>query len=764
MASTSVPAAFTSACPVSMNFGYAHGTSPVAATIQLTGSVFVPKLGTIQTLQLGNSIFTGFVVGNEYDPIDDLSTVHMVDWRDRLHDFHVAAAFNCEEQDGRFYHILPHNWEIQRKTYVTRQLGQFDFNDFQRLPKQAKLNLQIAKNGLFSALSILDWIATQRGFVVIGDTLAFFKLATSYPLNLDWNSGSIKAIDAMQQIMAKCGTQMTFYGRNQCYLTIRGYSENIFTQGLVFGSLDDFCLLGVSTGKIGQELNELGRRVKIIGDRNKYEYVYLCRQNWNPNWTYEMAASELALSAILNANNLSVFDRVGDMPAIYHDYETWLDYEYAGNGAQPARKTRNDMLIKDYIDKVVYRVYVADAGYISKEFTSEVDDFSGTFAFLDQAQLKELPSGLDVDIPLDYFQRTLDYDAATNNFLYPPSRTLVTDSNLPYIIYSTTDDIYLTTQPQIHKTQTTFIPRANGASLDVEEVTDPNSGEVQYRVRVFFDQMQFFETHEIKSNDGHVIRKGDISPDLVLVRLAVDADIYSISGGEGDQSQAARVREQLINVPNLYRAFVDGKEVSILRENVQAYWDKNFAPQPTSFVPVKADDVAISIGRQALAHYAVTRSGSVHYDDICGTTPDGLIDSVVVNFSALPGQGITEDVNFTTGFAEDTNFRHPFPVRVSRAFKDTDELLIDLQRELDKQQIKQNAQPKQASSTRDTGVHERGGRYSPSQRMTAYARDGITEIEVKQALLAAGADFQVGDVIVLGKPGGTQEPPVPPTT
>lgn len=743
-----------------MSFGYAHGASPVAATALLNGTLFVPQLGSLETLQIDNSVYRGYVIGTEYDPIEDQTTVHLVDWRDRLHDFHLGAAFNCEEADGRFYHILPHNWEIQRRTYVTRQLGQFDFDLFQRLPLQAQLNLQIAKNGLFSALSILDWIGTQRGFAVQGDTLALFKLATSYPLNLDWNSGSIKPIDAIQQIMAKCGTQVTFYGTNRCYVTIRGYSENIFTQGLVFGSLDDFCLLGVSTGKIGLEVNQLGRRVKVIGDRNKYEYVYLCRQNWNPAWTYQMAAGQLEMEAFLGGLGLTVFDRVRDLPSQYHDNETWLDFEYAGKGTQPARKTRNDMLIKDYMDKIVYKVYVVDGGYTTTDFLSTTESgFQGTFRFIDQENLFDLTGSIEIDI--NYFLRAMEFDSPAANLRYPPARSLVTDSNLPHIIYSTTDDIFLDTQPQIHKTQTTFIPKANGANLDVEEVTDPATGEVQYRVRVFFDQMQFYETTEIKSLDGGIIRKGEIAPDLVLVRLAVDADIYSYTAGEAANSQRVRVREQLINVPNLYRAFVDGSEVKVLRQNVQAYWDKNFAPQPTSFTPVTAEAIALSIARQALAHYAVTRSGSVHYDDICGTTPDGLIESVVVNFSALPGAGISEDVNFTTGFAEDREFRHPFPVRVSRAFKDTDDLLLDLQRELDKQKIKDNAAIRQVGASMNSGSLNYGSKYSPSQRMIAYARDGIAEVDITQGLLSAGVDLAVGNVIVLGRPDGNETPPEP---
>lgn len=758
MPSTSVPAVFYGIqCPQAITLGYVHGTSPAAATVTLAGQKEVPLMGSLQTIQIGESPFTGYVVGNEYDPIADLSTVLLVDWRDRLHDFHMRCAFNCEEDDGRFYHILPVNWFAQRKTYVTRELGQFDFDQFQRLDPKLSFNVQLGKNTLYSALSILDWIGLQRGFRVQGDSLALYLLSTSYPLNLDWNGGSTKSADAIQQIMAKCGTEFTCFGYDRLFVNIRGFTENIWTQALEFGSLENFCILGVSSGKIGQELNEKGRRVVVNGDRDRHEFVYPCRINWNPAWTFDMVImTGVAMTAFLAALGLTLFDKVEDMPEKYHDNETWDDNDNAGKGELPAHKTRNSMLIKDYLTKIAYRAYVVDSGYYVPDFLPVIEDaFVGSVGFLDAETLTPLPA---LAFELRDFQRNLYYDDDASNFRYPIADSLVTDSNLQSIIYATSKAVYPTAIPTDPVRQMSLVPLSRGASLDVEEVVNPTSGEAEYRVRVFFDEVKVWDEPAIPGSA--YLRKH--VPDVVLVRLAVSGDRYTYQAGDSEVLNfKARIREQQIAVRNLYRAFLNGEEVTVLRENVKAYWEKRLGAQPLSYKTIRADTIAAAIAYQALAHYAITRSGSVHYDDICGTTPDGIIDNVSVAFSAKPYEGITEDVNFTTGFADTGEFRHPFPVQISRRFKDEEELINDANRAIGRGIVKQLNQQSKGLSVTDGTIEKSGGETADAQLMIAYAKDGLTEIEFTEAYLNSTKTIQVGELIVLGQPNGEGEMPDP---
>ncbi len=762
MASTSQAAEYTGiGCPLAISFGFTHGTSPVSGTVEVFGQDTIPPLGSFQTFQVGDSTFSGYIVGNEYDPVTDRSIIHMVDWRDRLHDFHMACAFNCEEDDGTFYHMLPYNWQVQRRTYVTRELGQFDFDSFQRLDPNTSFNIQLAKNRLYSALTILDWMGSVFGFYVFGDTLALFALATNYPLNLDWNSGQTKAIDAMQQIMTKCNCQMAFYGYNQCYITIRGFTESIWTQALEFGSLENFCILGVSTGKTGEELNELGRRIVVIGDRNKYEFVYPCRINWNPAWTASMAANELEMQALLDANGLTMFNKVRDLPEKYHDDETWLDNDNAGKGALPARKTRNDMLIKDYLDKIVYRAYLVDSTYYLQDFeVATTEKFVGTVGFLDNDLLAPIdPEHLYFE--LKDFQKELFWDQPTSNFRYPLSQTLVTDSNLQCIIYSTSDDIIKSAIPTDIISQTCLVPKTRGTNLDVETVINPVTGEVEYRVRIFFSEMQFFN---MKDGGGDTDRELSITdvPDTILVRLSLDTNIYTYQAGEARTSKNVRIREQQVSVRNLYQAFVNAQEVTVLRENVKAYWERRLGAQPLEYQTIRADTIAQAIAFQALAHYAVTRSGSVHYDDICGTTPDGLIDSVQVGFVNAPGSGITEDVNFTANFADTRDFRHPFPVQISRKFKDEEQLQLDFAKQAAQQAMKERQNKNKVLQLDIDGEKVKIGNLG---RMVAYAQDGIMEVDFTAGFLNDEEKvLELGNVIVLGLPSGDETPPEPDAT
>jgi hypothetical protein len=746
MGTTSIPGVFTGApCPMNIRFGYSQGPSPVAGSVTLPGNV-VPQIGSLQVLNIGPSVFVGYVVGQEYDLVSDTTAVHLVDWRDRLHDIHVAASFNIQEDDGRFYHILPGNWFAQRKTYVTRELGQADFDTLQRYPQFAFTQIQVAKNTLYSAATLLDWFGRNLGFVVTADNLALQKLLQTYPLNLDWNNASTKAIDAIQQIMQKCGTQFTCFGYNRMHVSIRGWTENALTAA-VANNLINPCAIGISSGKTGLELNEQGRRVAIIGDRNKHEFVYPCRANWNPNWTWGMVYNGIEMSSLLEANNLTLDSKVGEMPERYHDEETISEYDASTEGPLPSRKTRNLMTIKDYMEKIAFKAYVVDSRFAVNDFYPVTEnEITGDYYEINNEDLQDGSEFID---SLMNFPRTSEYNNDQCNFKFPVSRTLVTDSNLQHITYATSVRI-IRGADHPFGVQNTLVPMTKGTTLEVEEVTNPLDGEAEFRVRVYFSQPQVYLVPNQDFTDPN-----SVQPDMVLVRLSLDADQFVYF--QGDFSNSVRVREQVQNVRNLYNAYVDGDLASVLRENIRRDLEKG--GQSLSASPVTAQQIAQRIATQLLAHYAITKSGSFTFEDICGSTPDGLIDNVAVNYSAEAGGGIRETVNFTTGFADDREFVSPFTVTVSRKFRDEEELIKDRLKDIAKAASVDAGLMGKVMPIFESGLHEPGGLLGVPVAALAYAREGITEVEFPVEFFDGGETATGGALIGIWKPGAAYAGP-----
>lgn len=724
-----------------MGFAYGHGPAAMVGHATVPGKM-LPPVGSLQTIMIGPSVFRGYVTNREHDPINNVSTVRMVDWRDRLQDVYLRAAFNMQEDDGRYYHLLPNDWHRQIKTYISRDLGQFDFLMVTAWPPDSVFNTQIAKNVLFSAYSLLTWIGFTYGFNITAENMTLLKLKKSYPTNLDWNNGSTTLGNAIQQICGKCGMQFTCFGTNHMHVTIRGYSENTYTNALVAG-MANLCQFGVSSGKIGEELNEQGRRVSIIGDRNKHEWVFPCRANWNPAWTWGMVyGSGIELGALLNLHDLTLDSKVRKLPEAFHDFETWADNDLAGKGALSARQTRQDMTIRDYLEKVAFKAYVVESRVAVTDFVDLVeDDFLGFTKILDRDTLK---TEGDVLI-LRNFPRAVQFDDDTSNFLYPLSRTLVSDSNLQSIVYATTHHIIRGTEFPF-AVQYSFLPQSQGVSLDVEEVINPDTGRTEWRVRVFFNSPQFWKEPDKPFDDPR-----SVSPDLVLVRLSLDKDIFHYVHGE--QGLNLRVREQVWPVRSLCQSFIDDVEQSTLIQNFRRDLLKGGVPPPL-VAPVTAKQIAERIAMQILAHQAITKSGNFQFEDICGSKPDGLIDTVTVSFNNAPGGGVFETVNFTTGFLDDKEgIQNPVAIRVSRKFKDEEEIAKDRIAALARAMRKDKKLATHAMTVMDTGLHEPGALVGVPMAALAYGKSGVVAVDYPKTVLEAiSDDWKGGTVVAMDKP------------
>jgi hypothetical protein len=725
-------------CPMQMSFGFVHGPAAAVAHLRFPGKVLPPP-GTIGAFFIGPSQYVGFVTNREYDPINDTSSVRMADWRDRLHDTFIRAAFNCQESDGRYYHIFPgEDWFTQRRTWVTKDLGQFDFQDFQDLPVSTAFTTNIGKNNLYSAYTLLNAIASSFNINMTADALALSFLRQSYPLNLDWNNGNTTTVQCIQQIVQKCGMQFTCFGAKNMHITIRGLANTTFSQSLTNGLLNP-CLFGVSSGKIGEELNEQGRRVTIVGDKNKYEYVFGCRANWNPAWTWGMAYNGIELSALLKSLNLTEFAKLKQLPFKYQDFETYSESDNAGKGALEARKTRNEMTVREYLDKIVFKCYVVEARGILDMTTVNPDFYTGVFKVITRDRLNMQAA----TFPLNQFPKSTGYNDPESNFFFPLSKSLVTDSNLQFLVYAINRKI-VRGKDFPFGTQHTFVPRSQGVSLEAEEVVNPNNGRAEHRIRIYFNEPQYYLPPGMNFDDPR-----SVEPDLVAVRLCLDADYFIWQQGEVQQN--LRVREQTVSVRSLYRAFVNNVEQTVLRENFRR--DLKKGGKVLQSRPVMARDIAKRIATQLLMHQAITTSGNLTFRSIAGAMPDGIIDSVSVNFDAK--SGIEEHVNFTSGFLDDREINSPIPVRLSKPFKNEEEIVRDRLIAMAKEAMKDKAAAGKALAIMDAGLHEPGALVGIPVGFLAHAKEGVAAVDIGKDIVQTITESEAwggGTVMVLNKP------------
>jgi hypothetical protein len=749
MASRSVPASFNGmACPEAVQIGFTHGPNAAQATVKVTGNLSSIPLGSPGTIQVDNSAFFGFLVNTEYTWGDQSTTLRYVDWRDRMHDVLVFAALNMQEDDGRFYHIMPDKWDeketsqdwsTQRKTYVTREVEQDDFNTFSNLSPDTIFNLSVGKDNLYSAFNILNWIGKKYQFRMVAEQTALNILKKSFPLNLDWNAGATVA-EAVNQVLEKLNMQQVALPSGVLYVSIRGFSESAFANALANGLVNP-CLTGSDSPSLGSELSERGRRVKIIGDHNKYEWTYLCQQNWNPAWTWDIAFGGAKLSALLKKYSLTRFSKLKEMPTEYKDFETWTDAENTGEGALTQKRTRNEMTIQEYIDKIVYKAYVVDFTKVVGDLaTTKKDVFSGKTYRIDREraglQLTEEVNGKTTKVPSDEHGRpspigdlsnysvTDLWDNSQLNSLYPLSRTLVTDSDLQFLVYATNRKIIRGAEHPFSD-QHTMVPKNGGVSLDVEEVLRYTDGKNEHRVRLFFNQPQFYVDKKLKEDDPKRIQ-----PDKIAVRISVDREIFQ--WGQGEKYNGIRVREQRVSVRNLYKAAVNGEEVTVLKENFIENLKKDGSPA-TGQSGVRADDLAKKIATQALFHQSIVSSGTMDFKDRAGFMPDGLIDSVTVSFSAQTG--IEEVLNFSNSWNAREQIYLPIVGKVSTKRKFEDDIIRDRLRDLAKAAMKDKGVAVRNMTVMENGLHEPGALYGTTVAGTAFGARGILAVSHPKAAI-----------------------------
>ena len=707
-------------CPNKIQFGRVHGTSPATGSVECDGSYSLP-LGSVQALQIGAATFYGIVVKNEVMQTAtetlQVSKVSFVDWRDRLHDNHVFGAFNMEDEDGRFYHITPENWAIQRKTFINRELDQQDWNQVQA-GMGAQLEV-LACTELLSAATLIDFLAILKDFTWTASPIALQVLENARPENVDWNSG-IKVVDAVQQLCQKNGLQWTVLGERFLHITLRGTSEDAFINCFLNGGCT-ICDIGGDSGSVGQELNDRGRKALVVGDFNRYEYTaFACKANWNTKWTAQICYDGWSLTNLLIKEGLTMQDQVKDLPAEWHDPEKI-------NG-----EDRNDLTIKEYIEQVAWHAYVVDASTIIKEI-----DPRG-----------ELPAEAEDYFPLDRdtlvigedpkeFDRKTEPFSEDYNFKFPISDSLLIDSQLRHIAYTSEELLAQGADPPFDEL-TNMVPQESGTKLDIEATLNPDTCQEEYRVRVMIDKVQ-----TITKEGGNKAKLKDREPDYVFCRLCLNGDLFAWWQGEG--GAGIRVREQKRTVSNLYRGFLNNEEQSILRGNFKAAVEAGPGPQPVN--PVTAIDIAQRIATQMLFHEAINFSGHVAYSEFAGAVPDGIIETVQSSWDEI--NGIKETVNFTSGIL-DVEQEIAFAVINQKLDIKTDE---DIKREriLDglRMHLKKAMTAPGRGATTDGKKHaHEGGHMSHGRKGKLFGKDGAVRVTVPADVYIDHGVIEDGDTVI----------------
>lgn len=692
-------------CPDDIKYSKSVGTNPSIAELvydldDLVGYT-IPAFGSDIMIQIDNSIYYGFLFRREEsmseETGDTIAKFELVNWIDKLNDHYIFGAFNVAENDGKTWHLLPKHWATQERIYVTRELEQYDFNTIQNIPDDpTSANITItAKKNLLSSATILNMICDQAS-LHFSYPITWFALNTyvmnvlkkSKPLNIDWQDG-VTLLEALGQLLAK--TNMTFVAGpfGTLNIVLKGFQDYTFFQDFLNGIITMCPLNGVESNR-GKEVNEDGRSVLLIGERNRYQYVVPCRPDWNyRKWTFSFCYNRFELHTKLKDLGISTFNKLKDMPLSYRDNSTWSqDDDGFGRGAWSTKATRDDMTINEYIDKICFHSYRLDCSYFVDDFkmvADEIDEGTAKYPFIAGVSPDTYPAGaygeldryklMPLNPPHVYEPTTklwsglnslADYPWDTidpwNNYqsLWPVSQKLVTDSNVRAIAFATYRKLIPGEDYPINE-QLFFVPTKD-FSLDIEEKIDDVTNKTIYIIRAMFNSIKFI-LDDLKKFDNPYNYK----PDHILVMISFDREIYTFSKGD---TGGIKPRTKKHTIKNLHRAFVTGVEKYILAENFQQ--DLRRAGVPTPLNPVLAPYIANKIADMLLFHLAVTNTGSITFEDMAGMECDGIVESVNVVFNVT--NGVTETVNFNSSIDYNKEILSPYVLRVSKPLK-TDSVL-----------------------------------------------------------------------------------------
>jgi hypothetical protein len=711
-------------CPVSVSFSLLYGSSPgvLSATfkrkrsydqeknIQDTTIAFMNEiyLGDKITVTCDQSDFNGFVFKREVTTRDsdgsESMEVEAIDWRDILHDLFIFAAFNVIEKNGIIWHILPEDWKDQQKTYITKEQDQVDFDELQDVNTVTGQLKIVARKKLLSFATILNILAKHFNFTWFAGNGELTLLRKSKPVNLDWQSG-VNGGQALDDLLDQLGMQWTIKGFNRIKIVKKGLVDNLFFNSFLGGS-KSMCEIDGREATRGNEINEDGRNVLLVGENNKHQFIYPCRPDWNhKKFDFAMCYDAGTLSNLLQQHGLSPWSKLKELPPEYHDHEPLEggQDDFFGGGAMPLKRTRNEMKIFDYISEICFKRYVVDftciVNNIPKFAVKKIESATGECASVDIKKLIQ-PDVNEKDkygnnlryvrqitfYPFDNFalgqngyeqssylpfnfeswlSYVSDINNSGNNYIfnmntpYTISQNLITDSNTQSIAFITSRKVIqgakFPFEEQLH-----FVPTNTGYSLDVHEIIDAKQDRMFRKVSLVFQSPMFIIDDLKEWRDP-----GKYKPDKILVMLSLDKDIYTYERGS---KTGVKVRTQKTSIKNLYRAFVNEKEVKVLARNFLKDMKKGSGGDALASIPALAIDISKKIADQLLFHLTVSRTGKMMFRHKASHELDGTIDSINIDFDDK--NGLTERINFGSALEiSNTQMLDLSVFRVSRVIK-----------------------------------------------------------------------------------------------
>ena len=609
-------------CPTAAEFGRVHGVSPARGTVSFKGA-FMARPAEPVTVQIGQSVFYGMAIKGEVQQSakdGNHTTFSLVDMRDRLSDLNHYAQYNMVDGSGTWWHIYPNDWKAQRQTFV---YDIQDINAFRASQNIADdINTLTGADGLLSAMTLLNHFARIGNFTISFTDGADQKLTTSYPENLDFNSG-VKIGECIQQIIQRYGIRFTAWGDLHLHFTQMGIADGELERAISAGEVNLCQWRGYVDASLGSELNENGRRIEITGGRMRWETWYPAFADWNLTWDWGMLCdADFKLNAILRGANLTRLSKLGDLPVAFQD-------DRLHNG-----KPRNEMTIADYIDNICFKVYRVD-------FTQMLAEDTAAAGPIQDAGDNFTSGGGPFDWDAWHAAALLKKDWEVDN-AWPISQNLCTDSNLQFYVKAPSRRLNqkgIRNADMMLNAPVSYI--LDGSSLGIREYismedqgTNPHHGRKQYDVTVSFSERAYLGSMVNEVVDGRDVEVPLVTPAKVFVRLADDNELFTYV--EGDNQNTPRVRTIAKSFTDLRENFVDGVEVSLISRN---HTDAGVV------TTVKASEIAPEIAARELNHEYLTTAGHITFRTNAGFMPSGIIESIKVSFSARTG--VNEVINFT---------------------------------------------------------------------------------------------------------------------
>lgn len=632
-------------CPVDLSFGYIFGESPNRGEMKYEDDA-TPPIGKNILIQCGYHSYYGLVVRTVRD--FDVSTgncqsVSFVDMRDRLHDVIHYAQWNMTDDDKfRIFHIFPWDWKTQTRTYINQQekekiVKKID-QDTKKITKETISVIEQVPP--FSAKSILNYLGETFNFKITATKPAMERLETYYPDNLDFNTG-VKVINCISAIIDKLNLQFTCYGDLTVHITMKGVADNEFDKKLLAGVVDLCQLPGYKSASIGAELNERGRRVNIVGGRNRYEHWYPLYPAWNMYWDGDICLNHSLLSALLIKNNLTMIHKMFYLPSNYEG----ADIIYSGVAT-------SDMSIRQYYENIPFKVFDAD-------FTTPLYQFDNKF-YTKNANANNNPKDItnytlwthkdNGNLPQEGYldlEKRRNFDPRGFNLgkyyriidsKYPISAQTVSSYKDQFILFGTNRSFENKGADISRKVlQGTREELKDIANMEVNEILDFSQDDKyvlgRYKARFIFNKKMF------KIDDPAEGEEYQFLPDDLFVCLSTDQEVYTFD--VGDSYTSPRVRTIVKNVNDLFKSFFDDGS----QTKADAFDTRNMFLADDNDYEIEIDKIAESIATMALLHEFISSSGNIVMKKSCGFLPTGIIESVAVTFDAK--NGIQETINFS---------------------------------------------------------------------------------------------------------------------